>query len=195
MSVRLAAPLAILALIATACGSGARPAGPAATPYAEAPSVVRAQAGLKDAKGSTVGFAEFIEVRSGVQLTLKVLSLPPGKHGLHIHAVGKCEPGREGQPDFATAGGHFNPAGKQHGTKNPQGPHAGDFPNFEVGPDGKGELLAFNPHLSLNPGASQSLLKDPTAIVIHEKEDDEKTDPTGNSGNRIACGVIARVTG
>lgn len=196
MTARVAAPLAILALLASACGTGARAPGPEATPYAEGPSAVRAQAGLKDAKGNTIGFAELIEVRQGVQLTLKVLNLPPGKHGVHIHAVGKCDPGKEGQPDFASAGGHFNPdSAKKHGLDSPAGPHGGDLPNLEVGSDGKGELLAVNPNVSLNEAAGNSILKNPTALVIHEKEDDGKTDPTGNSGGRIACGVIAKVRG
>ncbi len=190
MSVRVVAPLAILAVLATACGTGAQRPGPVQTPYAESPTAVKAQAGIKDAKGNTVGFAELIEVRAGIQLTLKVIGLPPGKHGVHVHAVGKCDP-----PDFMTAGAHYNPDTKKHGALSPEGPHAGDFPNLEVGGDGKGELIAFNPRLSLTPGAPLSILTNPTSIVIHEKEDDEKTDPSGNSGNRIACGVIARVTG
>lgn len=196
MTARVAAPLAILALLASACGTGARAPGPEATPYAEGPSAVRAQAGLKDAKGNTIGFAEFIEVRQGVQLTLKVLNLPPGKHGVHIHAVGQCDPGKEGSPDFASAGAHFNPISeKKHGLASPAGPHAGDLLNLEVGADGKGELLAINPNISLNDAAGQSIIKVATAIVIHEKEDDGVTDPTGNSGGRLACGVIAKVRG
>ncbi len=89
-----------------------------------------------------------------------------------------------------TAGGHFNPAGKKHGLRNPEGPHAGDLPNLEVGPGGAGQLAYTNPLVTLGPGVNSLLKADGTALEIHEKQDDERTDPTGNSGERIACGVI-----
>jgi Cu-Zn family superoxide dismutase len=119
-------------------------------------------------------------------MAVVVNNLPPGKHGFHIHAVGKCDP-----PDFQSAGGHFNPFGKKHGLKNPEGPHAGDLPNLEVGPDGKGKLETTVGGLTLGKEGLATLFgSNGTAVVIHAGPDDEKTDPAGNSGARIACGVI-----
>ncbi len=196
MNARALAPLAIFALTVVACGyrTGVSEIGQKQAPDVaplDAPSAILAQAALKDAKGETVGLAEFSEQRQAVRIDVKVLKLTPGKHGIHIHAVGKCD-----APDFTTAGGHFNPAGKQHGLSNPQGPHTGDLENLDVGKDGTAQVSFFNFSVSLAPGASQNLLKDGgTALVIHQNPDDGKTDPEGNSGSRIACGVITRVKG
>jgi Cu-Zn family superoxide dismutase len=121
-----------------------------------------------------------------VTIAVVVSLLPPGKHGIHIHAIGKCDP-----PDFKTAGGHFDPFGKKHGLKSPEGPHAGDLPNLEVGPDGKGKIEATVGGLTLGKeGLAVLLESNGTAVVIHADPDDEMTDPAGNSGARIACGVI-----
>jgi Cu-Zn family superoxide dismutase len=108
-------------------------------------------------------------------------------HGFHVHAVGKCE-----GPEFKTAGGHFNPATKEHGLENPKGAHAGDMPNLAVGPDGngKGEFLARG--ATLGDGAGSLFPEGGTALVLHAAPDDMKTDPAGNAGARIACGVIER---
>ena len=185
----LAASLAIVAGCAAGVQSGrvAVSAGP--NTYLEAPSAQRAQAGLVDAKGSPIGSASFIEQRQNVRIELSVTALPPGQHGVHLHAVGTCT-----GPDFASAGGHFNPTGALHGVANPKGPHAGDLPNLDVGSDGRGTLVAFTSLVSLAPGASQSLLRTGgTAIVVHASPDDDKTDPSGNTGARIACGVIKKV--
>jgi len=185
----LAASLAIVAGCAAGVQSGrvAVSAGP--NTYLEAPSAQRAQAGLVDAKGSPIGSASFIEQRQNVRIELTVTALPPGRHGVHLHAVGTCD-----GPDFASAGGHFNPTGALHGVANPKGPHAGDLPNLDVGSDGRGTLVAFTSLVSLAPGASQSLLRTGgTAIVVHASPDDDKTDPSGNTGARIACGVIKKV--
>ena len=146
----------------------------------------RAIAEIRDAKENLVGRATFIQQTGGVDIIVNVAGLSPGMHGIHVHAQGKCNP-----PDFATAGGHFNPEGKRHGLDGPEGPHAGDMPNLNVNPDGTGMLEYLNPRISLVPGAKNSLLKvNGTSIMIHDKVDDQKTDPSGNSGTRIACGVI-----
>lgn len=187
--VALAASLAIVAGCATNEQNGrvAVSAGP--NTYLEAPSAQRAQAGLVDPNGSPIGSASFVEQRQNVRIEITVIKLPPGTHGVHLHAVGTCA-----GPDFGSAGPHFNPTGAVHGIANPKGPHAGDLPNLEVQSDGRGTLVAFTSLVDLAPGASQSLLRSGgTAIVVHASADDDKTDPSGNSGARIACGVIKKV--
>lgn len=132
------------------------------------------------------GNAYFEEEDNGVRMTLALSGVPAGTHGIHIHSVGKCEP-----PTFESAGPHFNPTNKEHGKDNPKGYHLGDLPNLEVGEDGKVDLNFLAEGLTLEKNAANSLLRDGgTALVIHESEDDYKTDPSGNSGARIACGII-----
>ncbi len=152
---------------------------------AQAPHAARAI--LKDAKGATVGTARLAAERDGVSVSLQVSGLPPGTHAFHVHAVGKCDP-----PDFTSAGPHFNPTGKKHGMKNPEGHHMGDLPNVEVSATGKGEARAVVKGASLAAGPSSLFGPQGTALVVHEKPDDEMTDPAGNAGARIACGVIER---
>jgi len=147
----------------------------------------KAKTELLNAKGAPVGTATFSEKSNGVQLDLKVSNLPPGLHGFHIHAAGKCE-----APDFASAGPHLNPEGKQHGWDNPLGHHLGDLQNLNVGPDGKANVRVLVPGLTLGEGANSLFHEGGTALVIHAKPDDGKTDPAGNAGARIACGVITR---
>ena len=145
-----------------------------------------ASAQLVDAKGTTVGEAKLKEVSGGVSLTAKLTGLPPGQHAIHIHAQGKCE-----APGFTTAGGHFNPANKKHGLENPEGHHAGDMPNFTVAANGKGTFKTVIKGVTLAGEGDNSLFHSGgTAIVVHEKPDDMKSDPAGNAGTRIACGVI-----
>lgn len=144
-----------------------------------------ARATLKDAQGQEVGAATFTEAGGGVKLAVEVHGLPPGAHGIHVHAAGRCE-----GPEFKSAGPHFNPAKKQHGFANPAGHHAGDLPNLTVGPDGQGKLEATLAGATLAPGPRSLLGPEGTALVVHAGPDDEKTDPAGNSGARIACGVI-----
>ena len=146
-----------------------------------------ARAELKNARGQAVGSATFTQVASVVRVVLETQGLPRGAHGVHVHAVGKCD-----GPDFQTAGTHFNPANRQHGALNPQGAHAGDLPNLEVGGDGKGRLESTTELLSLGSGTTSIFDSDGAALVIHAAPDDFKTDPTGNSGARIACGVITK---
>lgn len=162
-----------LALPFAAGGAGADPAH-------------AARAVLKDAKGATVGTVILTEAKDGVQVAVKAENLPPGTHALHIHAVGKCD-----DPEFKSAGPHFNPGGKKHGVKNPEGHHAGDLPNLVVHADGKAELRAVAHGATLREGSASLLGPQGTALVVHAGPDDEVTDPAGNSGGRIACGVIA----
>jgi superoxide dismutase, Cu-Zn family len=142
---------------------------------------------LKNARGQSVGMATLTEVPGGVRILVEVKGVPPGEKGVHIHMVGKCE-----GPAFTSAGGHFNPDGKQHGTMNPQGPHAGDLPNIVVDAAGNGRFETTTNRVSLGGGTTSLFDVDGSALVVHAAPDDFKTDPTGNSGDRIVCGVIIK---
>jgi len=144
-----------------------------------------ATASLKDASGKEVGKATLTETPSGVLIRLDLTGAPSGEHAFHIHAVGKCEP-----PDFKSAGPHFNPGAAKHGLENPEGPHAGDMPNLHVPGDGKLSVEVLNQAVTLG-GKSALLDADGSALVIHAGVDDYQTDPAGNAGDRIACGIIA----
>ena len=145
-----------------------------------------ASATIVDATGHAIGWAKLTEDANGrLHLNVKVDGLAPGRHGVHLHAVGLCE-----GPGFASAGGHHNPLGVQHGLASPAGPHAGDLPNLIVNGAGRGHLEATSHHATLSRGELSLLDADGSAIVIHEFEDDQSTNPTGISGGRIACGVI-----
>ncbi len=157
-----------------------------ALPFAVA-AAPAARAVLKDAQGNEVGTATFQPQKDGVKIAVQVTGLSPGKHGFHVHAVGKCDP-----PDFKSAGPHFNPGGKKHGHLNPEGAHAGDLPNLTVGKDGKGQATYTAKEVTLGEGPRSLFGPEGTALVIHADPDDEKTDPTGNSGGRVACGVIEK---
>jgi superoxide dismutase, Cu-Zn family len=150
----------------------------------KASPVEKASAVLKDANGKEVGRATLTPTPSGVLVSLDLTAVPAGEHAFHIHAVGKCEP-----PDFKSAGPHFNPDNTKHGLMNQEGPHAGDMPNLHVPADGKLQVEVLNPTVSLS-GESALLDADGSALVIHASADDYKTDPAGNAGARIACGVI-----
>lgn len=157
------------------------------TTFAQSPA---ATAELKTADGKSVGTATFTQESGGVRLKVAGVGMPPGDHGIHVHAVGKCD-----APDFMTAGGHFNPGSKQHGLNNPQGAHAGDLPNLKVNADGTAAFDALLKDASTTAGTGSLFGPDGTALVIHANADDGMTDPSGNSGGRIACGVIMRAAG
>jgi Cu-Zn family superoxide dismutase len=146
-----------------------------------------ATANLKDARGQTVGVATLTETGGKVRLVVQAKGLSPGKHGIHIHAVGSCEP-----PAFTSAGGHYNPLARKHGLETPDGAHAGDLPNLEADAGGNARYEATTDRVTLGEGLLSVFDGDGSAIVIHEKDDDQKTDPTGNSGGRVVCGVITR---
>lgn len=144
-------------------------------------------ADLKDKDGKSVGMATFHEATGGVLVSVEAKGLTPGLHAVHVHAAGKCE-----GPGFTSAGGHFNPAQKKHGLKSPEGPHAGDMPNMYVSKAGIGRFEALNDNITLKPGDRSVFDADGSALVIHVGVDDYATDPTGNAGDRAACGVIVR---
>src|SRR5205807_6533161 len=146
-----------------------------------------ARVAVKGPRATAGGGPTLSELPGGVRLTLRVNGLRPGEHGFHIHAVGKCEP-----PDFTSAGAHFNPYGKHHGLANPDGPHAGDFPNLKVGANGTGSLATVDSLVALKEGLNSLFRPGGTSLIIHVDPDDEKTDPAGNSGARVACGVVER---
>jgi Cu-Zn family superoxide dismutase len=146
-----------------------------------------AWAEIRNAGGQPVGTTTFTQVGGALRVVLEVQGLPPGAKAVHLHAVGRCE-----GPGFTSAGGHFNPHGRQHGALNPAGPHAGDLPNITIGADGKGRLESTTELMTLLSGPTSLFDTDGSALVIHAAPDDFRTDPTGNSGARIACGVITR---
>jgi Cu-Zn family superoxide dismutase len=146
-----------------------------------------ATAQLQNAEGRAVGTALLTQVNAGVRVVVEVRGLSPGTKAVHIHETGRCE-----APAFSSAGGHFNPEGRQHGLLNPRGPHAGDLPNITIEADGSGRLETTTDRITLGAGATSLFDGDGSAIVVHGSQDDFMTDPTGNSGARIACGVIVK---
>jgi len=148
-----------------------------------------AHADLVDAKGATIGHAKFSAVSGGVKISLNVSQLTPGEHGIHIHTVGKCD-----GPAFTTAGAHFNPTNAHHGMHNTQtpNPHVGDLPNLTVSAKGTAKISFTATGATLADGPNSLFHEGGTSLVIHAKPDDLANDPSGNSGDRIACGVIVK---
>jgi len=190
------APLIIVATV-SACASPApapvpypspSPAAPAApakvVPKAPASPGLTAVATLHDPTGARVGSVTLTDTYAGELVTGSVNGLGLGAHGIHLHAVGKCE-----APAFASAGGHFNPTGKQHGYRSPNGPHLGDLPNLDTPAAGELRFEFLAPGITLR-GDNALLDGDGASVVVHSGRDDYMTDPAGNSGARIACGVI-----
>jgi superoxide dismutase, Cu-Zn family len=158
--------------------------GPAAKKSPAKPPL-SATAELKSADGKDVGTATLTQTRAGVRIALAVKGLPPGEHAFHVHAVGKCE------PPFASAGPHFNPEQKKHGKLNTEGHHAGDMDNIRIPDNGNLTLQVVDKDITLEKGKPNSVFQDGgTALVVHAGKDDYMTDPAGNAGDRIACGVI-----
>ncbi len=152
--------------------------------------VAAARAALTDANGASVGTAQLWQEAGGlVHVDVTASSLTPGSHGIHFHAVGTCEGGTQ----FNTAGGHYNPLNKEHGLSHPAGPHAGDAPNLTAGDDGRGNLSFTTDRVTLTSGGTTLFDADGTALVLHAAADDQVSQPAGNSGARVACGVVQSV--
>ena len=144
-----------------------------------------AKAALKTADGKDAGSATLTQTPAGVLVALSVKGIPAGEHAFHVHAVGKCE------PPFTSAGGHFNPGNKKHGLMAAEGHHAGDMPNLHIPASGELGLEVLNAGVTLEKGKPNSLFgPNGTALVIHAGKDDYRTDPTGDAGGRIVCGVV-----
>jgi Cu-Zn family superoxide dismutase len=171
---RLIGPIVGLAILGLTAG------------VAAAGGSAHAEARIIDGTGQTIGWAQLTEDAAGqLHMNVQVAGLTTGRHGIHLHAIGQCV-----GPAFASAGGHHNPLGAEHGLDNPAGTHAGDLPNLVVNVAGRGHLDAVSHHATLSIGPVSLLDADGSAIVIHANEDDQVTNPTGNSGARVACGVI-----
>lgn len=146
-----------------------------------------ATANVMDLEGKSLGTLELMSTGTGVHISGQLSGLPAGDHGIHIHEKGDCDAAGK----FESAGGHFNPTSHKHGKDNPEGPHAGDLQNITVPPEGAGALVDLtDENVTLGEGENSLFDADGSAIVVHADPDDYKTDPSGNSGDRIACGVI-----
>lgn len=166
---------------------GANPSGQSRTPDepTSSESAVTASATLADAQGRSIGKAHLRQTPHGVLLKLDLENAAPGTHGLHVHEAGQCE-----RPSFKSAGGHYNPLGKQHGFLNPGGRHAGDLPNIEIPKTGQLSIEQFLADVRLKPGPKSLLDDNGSAIVLHSTRDDYASDPAGMAGDRLACGEI-----
>lgn len=141
-----------------------------------------------DAQGKQVGTASLSQTQNGVLIRIEVRGLPEGVHAFHVHETGKCEP----QDQFKSAGGHFAPRGEKHGYETAGGPHAGDMPNQHVSQGGMLKAEVLNPGVTLGTGQGSLFDQDGSALVIHAKADDYKSQPAGDAGDRIACAIIQK---
>jgi superoxide dismutase, Cu-Zn family len=174
--------LAVLPLLLlAACGPKAESLGK----VTGAPPSLMLTTRLLTSDGNSLGEVELLQLADGVQLIARLKGLPAGQYAMHLHAVGRCT-----APDFASAGPHFNPEGRQHGRDNPMGAHAGDLPNLTVDDKGAGALDVMLPGLQLKAGTAPLIDVDGAAVVLHGRPDDYRTDPAGNAGARIACGEL-----
>ncbi len=170
-----------LALSLTACAS--QDVSAVSSGSAEARS---ATAVLLAADGSRRGEAKVTEATDGLHVAVRAMGITPGVHAVHVHTTGTCTP-----PDFTSAGGHWNPTARQHGKDNPAGMHMGDLPNLSAGADGTGQIEFVIPGATLRTGSNAVLDADGAAIIVHAQADDYKSDPAGNAGGRVACGILS----
>jgi Cu-Zn family superoxide dismutase len=180
---RRSALLTLLTLPLAAACSGGRANSNEPAPV---PAGITARAEMKDAQGRSLGTLTLAQTPLGVLITGELTGLPEGAHGLHVHDVGRCD------PPFTSAGGHFNPTQRQHGFRNRAGFHAGDLPSFSSPASGSTRVDHFTREVTLGTGPTSLLDPDGSSLVVHASIDDYATDPAGNSGARIACGVITR---
>lgn len=157
------------------------------SPAPAASSTTAPHASMIDTSGKQIGTAVFTQTPHGVLVTVDATGLPPGEHGFHLHQVGTCD----AAGGFTSAGGHFAPGNKSHGFEVAAGPHAGDMPNQFVGADGKLHAEVFNPNVTLKAGANSLMDADGSALIIHTKADDYKSQPTGEAGGRLACAALS----
>jgi superoxide dismutase, Cu-Zn family len=181
---------AAVAAAAAACARSAPPTASAEVRPIIVTETRAATAELRDSTGAVVGTARMSADSNGtIRLVLHVDRMTPGAHGVHFHSVGNCTPAG----GFSAAGPHHNPLNRKHGLQNPDGPHAGDLPNLTVGANGSGDLDTETARATLRSGPATLLDADGSAIVVHAGEDDQRTDPAGNSGARVACGVVTKL--
>jgi superoxide dismutase, Cu-Zn family len=176
----------VAALLTVGFAFGQSPPPAPAAPAALASPVPPKTIELKDQKGKVVGTVLLVDTPHGLLLRGALIGLPPGTHAIHFHEIGKCE------PPFMSSGGHFNPTKKSHGMLDPAGLHAGDLPNLVIPKNGKLNFELFAEDLTLADGPNTVLHADGTALVVHAKPDDYKSQPAGDAGDRIACGVVAK---
>jgi len=146
-----------------------------------------ATATVRNSSGTSLGVVRLESVAGGVRLTGELSGLAPGAHGVHLHTVGRCD-----APGFTSAGDHFNPQNARHGLANPEGPHAGDMPAIATDANGRSVVDHTTALVTLGSGPTSLFDADGSAVVVHASNDDQRTDPSGNSGSRIACGVLER---
>ncbi|GLC28101.1 superoxide dismutase family protein [Roseisolibacter agri] len=178
---RPTALLSLLVLAVAACGGGRAEPGPAPVP-----ADLRARAEMRDAQGRALGVMTLTQTPHGVLISGDLNGLPSGVHAMHLHDIGRCD------PPFTSAGGHFNPTQRVHGFRVAAGHHAGDLPNFTAPSTGSVRVDVFTDRVTVGTGPTSLIDPDGSSIVIHASPDDYASDPAGNAGDRIACGVIVR---